>query len=174
MFITRKEHSTIIGDLPHVIDKQIKFGNETFVTPYIRLSGNNIRMKNDQVTKDFENYFKVLKDDYRLYYYSWYVEAHLFESFQKYILELHQHGIIQYLERKYVYIATTPDEEKPKKLTLFMLSAGFYIWLITVFVALIAFIGEHLVRYFSKSRRDYRKNLRHCVEILQLDLYENE
>lgn len=133
----------------------MNFGNETFVTPYIRLSGNSIQMKTDHEDfKDIHKQFKVLDDDYRLYFYSWYVEAHLFESFQKFILELHQHGIIKYLDRKYFSIATTPDEEKPKQLTLFMLSAGFYIWLITVVVALIAFIGEIIYRYFSQSRRD--------------------
>jgi hypothetical protein len=144
----------------------IRFDNDTFVIPYLRLFHKNslVATNDESVYKDMHKYFKLFEEDYNLYFYSWSVGAQLYESFQKYILECHQHGIITYLNQKYFPTFLKPDEEEdPRVLTMYMLSAGFYLWLGSIVVACIVFIGEHVVRYFSKRRREYRENLKSCV-----------
>lgn len=146
------------------LEKQSQYENETFVTPYLRISGNRMSTKGDTVNyKKFNKAYKMLDEDYTLYYYSWIVSAKIFESFNKYILECHQHGIISHLNEKYFPKAVQPDEDGPQILTMYILSAGFYLWLGTVFVACLVFIGEHVVRYFSKRRREFRKNRKNFV-----------
>lgn len=73
--------------------------------------------------------------------------GYLNEKLEKFILEAHQHGILIYFQRrtvKYEYFQSKFESE-PKILTMYMLSAGFYIWLGTVGIACIAFVGEFIM-----------------------------
>lgn len=72
--------------------------------------------------------------------------GYLNEILEKFILESHQHGILEYLRHQ-----TFRFEEMrfrfssdPKVLTMYMLSAGFSLWLGSVFFAFIVFFGEVL------------------------------
>lgn len=70
--------------------------------------------------------------------------GYLNEILDKFIMECHQHGIIQRFRRytnRFEEFKLNFDRET-QVLSLFMLSAGFYVWLITVAIACIVFIGE--------------------------------
>lgn len=101
-----------------------------------------------------------MKDDIETSFAPSYVVIYsvLYESFSKFILECHQHGITDYFEKRYKrYPRQIKDE--PKILTMYMLSAGFYVWLGSVAIAFLTFVGEHVVKYYTN-----RKNKREQVE----------
>jgi hypothetical protein len=51
------------------------------------------------------------------------------------------------------FLSPKVDKEDPRKvLTMYMLSAGFYIWLGSVLVACVVYVAEHVVRYFTRTR----------------------
>lgn len=73
--------------------------------------------------------------------------GYLAESFEKFIIESHQHGIINYLDRQaypYSMIDNYQYTAEPNVLTIYMLSAGFIIWLVSVCLAILVFVGEHI------------------------------
>lgn len=162
--------TSVVGDklkFMKLIESHIQHENGTFATPFLRLFGNELLdNKNSSNTWRWINIhkaFKLLNEDYMVHFYSWFVGAELFESFEKYLLECHQHGIINYIHDKYFPKRIKWDEEGPQVLTMFMLSAGFYLWLGSVVVAILTFIGEHIVRYYSKSRREFRKKSKKSI-----------
>lgn len=102
--------------------------------------------------KEIEKYlisFKMLKDE--VFFTSFisfltFQRGHLGEILEKFILEAHQHGIIDYCYRQ-VYNSIDIEklvESETKVLTVYMLSAGFYIWLASVAIACFVFICEHV------------------------------
>lgn len=86
--------------------------------------------------------------------------GYLSELLEKFILEAHQHGILVFLQRKVslLYDFKYQLDSKTEILTIYMLSAGFSIWLGTVLIACIVFVGERIVfqivgiRILLKSR----------------------
>lgn len=69
-------------------------------------------------------------------------------------MECEQHGFTDYLYNSQFisvphFSTTSPD---PKKLTMEILSAGFYVWIGTVFVACIVFVIEHVVAYKTRKQ----------------------
>jgi hypothetical protein len=89
-----------------------------------------------------------------------------------FVLELHQHGIISHflnLEKANKISKLPPG---PQVLTLFTLSAGFIVWISTVFVACITFVCEHVVRYLTVTR--YLKKIIYATEEQVLQEKENE
>lgn len=82
------------------------------------------------------------------------------KSLSKFILECQQHGFINFLERKYwdfKWLKNTKTD--PKVLTMYMLSAGFYIWLVCVAIACIVFALEHAYKFYSDRYIHYRSNV---------------
>lgn len=87
---------------------------------------------------------RIFEDDYLWVGSSWLVHPYsiIGEALERYILELHQHGIIEH----YLNLVSVPKVptfiKGPEKLTMFMLSAGFLVWIITVLITCIEFICE--------------------------------
>lgn len=101
---------------------------------------------------------KIFENDYLWVGSSWLVQPNNFigETLDKYILELHQHGIIEhYLDL--VSLPKVPEFEKdPEKLTMFMLSAGFLVWITAVSIACIEFICEVIMGHLLSKREKNR------------------
>lgn len=95
----------------------------------------------------------------------------LTEVFDEKILQLFQGGIVDYFDRDNKENCETKrykhlNYDEPKVLTMEQLYAGFVVWLVTVFLAIIAFIGEwinrlleyHIFRCTFDSYYNLKKN----------------
>lgn len=140
-----------------LIDAQEKFRNQTFALEIRRLwSTKNKFMFSENVTLDRflqEINMKVIDDDERSYYEQYPLIKHSFisEPLERLIMETQQHGIVDYLIRKNIREPLKArDDSDPKVLSMFMLSAGFIVWLLTVLIASIVFLGEILHSKLSK------------------------
>lgn len=104
----------------------------------------------------FETGVKLCDEDYFYDAHSALVkpESYLYSVFNEFILHWFEHGF-----SKLDQLNNLPEEPQievkdPRTvLTLYMLSAGFYLWLITVLIACVVFIGENVVSYFASKRR---------------------
>jgi hypothetical protein len=99
---------------------------------------------------------KIFKDDYMWVGSSWLVTPNSFlcEALERYILELHQHGIIQHFHDLVSSPKVPESESDPQVLSMYILSAGFIVWIVTVAMACIVFIIELFVsRMISCKRR---------------------
>lgn len=93
--------------------------------------------------------FKILDDTFQTLTVKFltFSRGYLSEILEKFLLEAHQHGIIEGVERKIYRFGNFNYklESDLQVLTMYMLSAGFYIWLGTVAIACVVFVGEHIV-----------------------------
>lgn len=100
----------------------------------------------DEVERNMKT-FTVLDETYQTFTtkISTLARGFLGEILEKFILEAHEYGILESIERRAFLHAHFKHqfESKPKVLTMYM-SAGFYIWLGTVGTACIVFIAEHI------------------------------
>jgi hypothetical protein len=97
---------------------------------------------------------KIFKDDYIFGISPWFVQSDhiMYDQLCKFVLEIHQHGILARFE-KLNYVNQAPKEDEPLEiLTMYMLSAGFIVWLASVLIACLSFIGEHIYRYLTFTR----------------------
>jgi hypothetical protein len=96
----------------------------------------------------------LLEDDLRTHHEVFVVrtESFILDILNEFILQCHQHGFIDYFERKNFKQPLFKEEDPRKVLTMYMLSAGFYIWLSSILVACVVFVAEHVVRYFTRTR----------------------
>lgn len=69
-----------------------------------------------------------------------------------FILQCQQHGFFEHLYLKHIHFQVVDEKDPNKVLTMYMLSAGFYLWLMSIAIACIVFVIEHVVRYFSRTR----------------------
>lgn len=68
----------------------------------------------------------------------------------KFIGELHQHGHIEHFKNvAKIRDPPKPEDPGPQVLTMYILSAGFIVWLASISTAFIAFAGEHLWRCYK-------------------------
>lgn len=135
------------------LEKNEDFEDGTFATMmsrsyWLRASEHNFRYKTN--VKILE---KMRMIDENFYWQSsyWILQSNsfLYELLNNFILETHQHGFIKRFESLNAYNKITiPKEKGPEILTIFMLSAGFYVWLATVLSAILTFIGELAVSHF--------------------------
>lgn len=99
--------------------------------------------------------FNLLKENYNSLPIGFYITpgSYVTEVFDNFILLSHEHGFIQLIESKIFNKTHEPHtEDGPKVLDLYKLSAGFIIWLGSVLVACIVFIGELIVnRYCNQN-----------------------
>jgi len=98
--------------------------------------------------------FKMLKDETFITSFTSFLmfqRGYLNEVFEKFILEAHQHGIIEYCYQQAYRFANVEKllKSEPKVLTMYMLSAGFYIWLGSICIACVVFVCEHLKFYIE-------------------------
>jgi hypothetical protein len=78
----------------------------------------------------------------------------LTDLIQKFTLEAHQHGHLNYFISLYQppEIAK-PPEPGPQILTMKKLSAGFIVWLGSLLIACTSFFMEHLIYYITVTRK---------------------
>lgn len=118
-----------------------------------------MRNADDDLTKpklfqpNLEKHTSLIKEDFRFTLLSWHTvpQSFIFESLEKFILDCHQHGILVHLIDKLLPTVVKKDEDEPEVLTLYILSAGFFLWLYTVLIAILVFLMEHIV-HLSKTR----------------------
>lgn len=161
----------------NIFNEQSKFRNQSlaYITMRMRLDLYFPESVDENFRITIHSIAKLLDDDYRTLYIGWKINTEkyfLFEPMEKFILESHQHGIIEYFVRKYQPQQIDLTEDPRRVLTMDMLSAGWYLFLGGICVSSIAFLGEHIVRYFSKRRRDYRRKMRQEAK-WNLTLFEN-
>lgn len=103
----------------------------------------------------FSSDMVVLNEDLRTHHEVFIVrsESYIIDVLNDFILRCHQHGFFKYFESQYFETPEIIVEDARKILTFNMLSAGFYLWLISIVVACLVFIVEHVVRYFSRTRK---------------------
>lgn len=129
-----------------VIENQIEFQNEAFAMLVSR------QLFQSNSYKNLTIFFRILDDDFSSDPIVFYIQSQSFvaEILDQFILEMHQHGFTAYLHSKYLEkLLPEDDDEGPQVLTLQKLSAGFFVWIGSVAVACIVFIGE-FVSFYSR------------------------
>lgn len=102
--------------------------------------------------KEVINQATIFKDDYYFLTSCWFMDFQnfLYDDIEMLILQFHQHGIIKRYESFAKLPPIPPQEDQPQILTLYMLSAGFIVWCVTVLLACLTFIGEFTFYYVNK------------------------
>lgn len=104
-------------------------------------------------------------------------QSFIFEKLDQFILRCYEIGLEakaesdleETMEKSNFLEKLKQKKSHLKVLSLNMLEAGFVVWISLIPVAFIVFIGEHVVRYNSKRRRDARrKQRRHNREMLKI------
>lgn len=105
---------------------------------------------------EFLKEIKVLDDNYRWLTASWLTMplSHTFKPIEMFILRCHENGIIEYWTEMFYQDRSKEIKDDPKKLTMDIMSAGFYIWLGSVAVACLVFIGEHIYCFIVRRRSE--------------------
>lgn len=96
-------------------------------------------------------------------------EGSLYKVLNDFILRCHQYGFIKHIESNNYPAPIIQPKDPNVVLTLYILSAGFYLWLISIVVACFVFVGEHVVRYFSRTRHLSKRNM---DELFYVKLYD--
>lgn len=134
-----------------------EFFNDTFALPIERERYEINLKKFDAVTLTKRNQlYRIADDDFDILDYTIGVDfrSYLYKSIEKLIQECHQHGIMEYFKSrtfKSSLVGRIDIVSEPKVLTMYMLSAGFYVWLVTVVIACFIFIMEQII--FSITQR---------------------
>lgn len=122
--------------------------------------------RSSESLKVFTTYFIISKDNIYTTFAPWmtYINSVLYDSVSKFIHEANEHGFVIHFDRSYTELKKELTAE-PSKLTLFMLSAGFQVWLGSVAIACIVFILEQIVyrlnmKQFHKSVVSLKKRTR--------------
>lgn len=136
---------------------QYEYGNQTFSKIAQKIDEYPILGYKDDMRRAFSKNLVYSDDIYKVNFEVMYLfyESCLYQSLEDFILKLHQHGLIDYLKKKYFDALILPEkfiEDDRKVLTLYVLSAGFCMWLIMIIISILAFIGEHIVRFVTRQR----------------------
>lgn len=138
-----------------MILNQVDYRNETFAA-WMGKIGQSIYYGTLQEKEQIlSSAMSLLDEDYNVHYEYVLVkpESVIYEVLNEFILQCHQHGFMRHFESIYFPYPPIIEPEDPRRvLTMYMLSAGFYLWLITIAVACLVFVGEHVVRYYSRTR----------------------
>lgn len=144
--------------LPELFASHDENGNESFAifgSSFLQLA--NFEKSPEESAILFRRNIKQLNEYYRMWRISWFVpivHSYFFEPVEKFILECHQHGIIDYLDKKYSPKACSAkgNDGEPQVLTMKLLSAGFCLWIGTVIISLVVFILELLINFCFKKK----------------------
>jgi len=140
--------------------KSLKAGEkfQHFAYPWYRFKVRNLERKNVLVAESrtynmdvvFEE-MNCLDDNYRWHTSVWMVMSfsHVYTAVEEFILLCHQNGIIEHWTEMFYRDRSVKIEEEPQVLTMKMLSAGFYVWLVSVAITCIVFVGEHIYFFFT-------------------------
>lgn len=167
-----------LQDALHKFTQQEIFGNDTYAILFNFVGDNDVSSgaENNQQFEYMERNILVIPEDYRWHMLSWHVhpQSFIYEPLQKFILECHQHGFIINLMNNLFTTLVKPEAEGPQVLTMFILSAGFYIWLCTVLIAIVVFFIEHLLFYLSKQRVKIKEvNRKKTKKLKKLQILED-
>lgn len=154
-FIFRHDKNLVNKSLDAVIERQMIHENETFAYTIHKVVQNIyfIISPNGSTWKKAYRNFRMVDDIYRWKFAYWYVrpKSFIYEPLEKFILESHQHGILDHLRRKYFPQTKKIEPDGPKVLTFSMLSAGFYLWFMCVIISIIIFFLEIIVHWMRKG-----------------------
>jgi hypothetical protein len=148
--INRHKYGDIIfRNKTEVYENQKEFDNETFATLQLRVTNlpDNYHRGIEQSLINYNSHFRVLDDDFKWYYASWFVTYYnvLYEPMEKFIGQCREHGILDYMRRRHFPAPVKLDNDRgPKVLTMQVLSAGFIVWICCVAVSIVIFVLEHL------------------------------
>lgn len=135
-----------------LIDAQITHSNQSFVLWNNGKLGNAILSGDREETqKLYESGMSFLSENAR--YHSEYIlvkpESFIYDLINDFIYHCHQYGFFQHFESINFPLPPIPTVKDTRKiLTMNMLSAGFYLWIISVIVACVVFFAERIVFYF--------------------------
>lgn len=123
---------------------------------------NRILVTSRQLNKKIlESDMYVLKDSFEIHFDRILVwpESYMYKPLEKFILESYQHGFMDYFEKTITdSLPKLEVNEEPTVLSMYLLSAGFYLWLFAAAIAGIVFILEQVVNYLSKRSKRKRLN----------------
>jgi hypothetical protein len=104
----------------------------------------------------YDQNYKILDYNYEWTTSGWLVQSnsYLQEILENFTLEILQHGLMTYFVSLYSFLDVKPPENGPQILTLYMLSAGFYVWLGTIYVACIVFVCEHCCKNLKITKEN--------------------
>lgn len=150
-------------------ETQINHGNESFALFTFKNGKLPLYFEKKEMKKLLESGMTLLNDDYRLH--SEYVmvkpESYIYSVLNDFILQCHQYGFFNHFQsKKSKPLVLEIKDTSRKVLTMHMLSAGFYLWLMTVLLACVVFLIEHVVRYVSRTR--------HLVDRGEIEVYYDE
>lgn len=101
--------------------------------------------------------------------------SYIKDVFNTFILQCQQHGFFEHLYLKHIHYQVIDEKDPNKVLTMYMLSAGFYLWLMSIAIACIVFVMEHVVRYFSRTRHlIVETNIEVYYDKLEFDVVRNK
>lgn len=162
-----------------LFDRQIRKSEVPFSLAYdIFLNGTK------SIFLNISENFIMIEDPYYVRMYPVLVvhQSFIFEKLDQFILRCHEIGFeakaesdLEKLYEKFRSLEKLRQGKKSnlKVLSLEMLEAGFVVWIALIPVAFLFFIGEHVVRYNSKRRRDARRRQRrHNRKMLKIYLSE--
>lgn len=133
-----------------------------FARPWYRFKVKKIRRKNALISgrikeeglEQIEKNMITLDDNYRWHTSAWivYPFSHVYKMVEEFILNCHQNGLIEHWIDITFVDKTLDIEEPPKQLKMYMLSAGFYVWLSSVAFACSIFLGELIYYSYKKLK----------------------
>lgn len=144
-----------------MIENQTLYRNQSFALYVARLGQTILQDSKEYFQELYESGMTVVKDNIHTMQSENVLTkpgSYITEVLNTFILQCHQHGIFQHLYLKYIDPPIVQPKDPKKVLTMYMLSAGFYLWLISISVACIVFVIEHIVRYFSRTRHLIRES----------------
>lgn len=136
---------------------QIQFHNETFAELVNQnflgalFNGTNF----NEIEENLQSFKMLHEEPFQRSTMNFFTSSrgYLAEILEKFILEAQQHGILDYFHRRVYRFEKVKEniESETQVLSMYMLSAGFYVWLVTVALACFVFIGEHIF-FFIKEK----------------------
>lgn len=148
---------------------QINHGNQSFAFYTYKMGKVPLYFNKTEMKQLLESGMTLLNDDYLLH--SEYVmvkpESYIYSVLNDFILQCHQYGFFNHFQTKESKPLVLEIKDTSRKvLTMHMLSAGFYLWLMSVLLACVVFLIEHVVRYVSRTR--------HLVDEDEIEVYCDE
>jgi hypothetical protein len=159
------DHSTIYG--PNYVFAEIKtrLDLEIFTRRFYK-SNKKVPLVSQRMI--------FFQDNHKMRLVPWvtYTNSFLFESLANFVLEMHQFGFIDhFVSLNMPSEIPKPEDPGPQILTMYMLSAGFIVWVVTFVVASISFIFEHIYKFITDKRA--QKNKKIISKIIQVKEFEN-
>lgn len=152
-----------------MLREQGDFHNQTFAWWIGRIGGIILQANQKSLERLYENGMTIFEEnyDYTAEYILVKPESYLYGVLNDYILQWREYGFEKYFESMHLFDKPIVDAKDPRKvLTMYMLSAGLYLWLTSVGIACIVFAAERVVKYLA----DYR----HSESQSKVEVFEDQ